>query len=172
MFTIQSLFQSLREQHVIDLHIYRAHHTNLANRILHWILIPVETAAFWWWIASGWSLSRRCARRPLVPFILYGTGLLALGMAPPQPYGVAVVSCLWHVALGRWIQQQQQTQWWGTPPTVKTNLSRAAVAWIIAWTVQVGIGHGLLEQNQPNVANMEDVSWLAMILSVLIAWSS
>jgi len=169
MFTIQSYLQSLREQHLKDLQIYRAQHTHLANRILHWILIPIETAAFWLWIAGWLSLSRRCARLSLVPSLLFGIGILAILMASPQQYGVAIVCCLWHVALAQWIQQQTQ---WGKPPTVKTNLSRAAMAWTIAWTVQVGMGHWLLERNQPNVANMEHVSLLAMTQSVLIAWSS
>ncbi len=47
-----------------------------------------------------------------------------------------------------------------------------ASSWTIAWSLQVGVGHWIFEHNQPNVANMNEVSWLAMTQSVLIAWSS
>jgi hypothetical protein len=48
----------------------------------------------------------------------------------------------------------------------------ALVTWTLAWAIQVGVGHFMFEKNKPNVANMKDVSYLAMALSVLIAWSS
>jgi hypothetical protein len=48
----------------------------------------------------------------------------------------------------------------------------AVCSWTIAWSLQVGIGHWMFENNQPNVANMNEVSWLAMTQSVLITWSS
>jgi uncharacterized membrane protein YGL010W len=49
----------------------------------------------------------------------------------------------------------------------------AAWSWTVAWMLQVGLGHSLWEKNRPNVmANMQQVSYLAMSQSVLIAWSS
>ena len=55
-----------------------------------------------------------------------------------------------------------------------TSFKAALILWILAWTIQVGIGHWILEANQPNVAaaSIFDVSWLAMLQSVLIAWKS
>jgi heme/copper-type cytochrome/quinol oxidase subunit 2 len=62
-------------------------------------------------------------------------------------------------------QQQQQQQ--------QRRFVKALVAWIIAWMLQVGVGHWMWEGNQPNVAaHPNDVSYLAMCTSVLIAWSS
>lgn len=48
----------------------------------------------------------------------------------------------------------------------------ALILWTVAWTDQVAIGHWLLEVNQPDVADMSNVSWLAMTQSVLMAWKS
>jgi len=55
---------------------------------------------------------------------------------------------------------------------VKTALIISVGCWAVAWAVQLGIGHYLLEKNSPNVANLREVSYLAMCVSVLIAWSS
>jgi hypothetical protein len=52
------------------------------------------------------------------------------------------------------------------------SLALALIAWSMAWFFQVFIGHWLIEGNQPNVANMDSVSLLAMCQSVLIAWST
>jgi uncharacterized membrane protein YGL010W len=39
-----SSLQAIREQHAIDLVVYRNGHQDWTNRMLHWILIPIETA--------------------------------------------------------------------------------------------------------------------------------
>lgn len=52
----------------------------------------------------------------------------------------------------------------------------AIVSWTVAWALQVGVGHWMWEQNQPNVVDQNRmgsaVSYLAVTTSVLIAWSS
>ena len=48
----------------------------------------------------------------------------------------------------------------------------ALVVWTISWVLQVGVGHWVLEKNQPNVATIDQVSFLAVLESVLIAWKS
>jgi uncharacterized membrane protein YGL010W len=101
----------------------------------------------------------------------------------PSPFTrpVYMASAIFHVLLGEWIvgkmilmmhvQQQQEDHdstycWWFTYGLY------AVVCWTVAWVIQVGIGHYYLERNEPNIANMSDVSFLSMVLSVLISWSS
>ena len=50
-------------------------------------------------------------------------------------------------------------------------LGVSVVVWTLSWTLQVGVGHALLEGNSPNLANPEDVSLLAVATSVLLAWT-
>jgi uncharacterized membrane protein YGL010W len=50
----------------------------------------------------------------------------------------------------------------------------ATISWCISWIIQVGIGHFYFEGNLPNIISKDDannVSYLSMCQSVLIAWS-
>ena len=148
---------SLRRQHKYDLIVYRSAHQLWENRFLHWLLIPVEC----------WSvfLVAYALLPPWLPFLVATLlGVMALWIAADPKIGgaclvfhiVVIVSCR---ATSRFLEA------WET-------LSVAAIAWIISWALQVGVGHWLWEKNDPNVANIKSVSWLAMCQSVLIAWSS
>ena len=55
-----------------------------------------------------------------------------------------------------------------------TVLGFIVMAWTVAWTLQIVVGHWVWEQNRPNVSpsTFNQVSYLAMCQSVLIAWSS
>lgn len=58
------------------------------------------------------------------------------------------------------------------PAAKHSPIVLAFFLWTISWSLQVVVGHWGFEGNQPNVANIDEVSWLAMTQSVLIAWSS
>ena len=146
----------LQSQHHRDLKIYRAAHCERRNRILHWILIPVEC----------WSiLLLFTALLPLQITIAAGLvlGLTSLIIATKNILGVTAF--VFHL-IAIWICWVVQS--WGTA----FALEIAGGSWIIAWTLQVGIGHWMWEKNQPNISNTAQVSYLAMCQSILIAWSS
>lgn len=161
------IVDSLRRQHEIDLAIYRAAHTEWHNRVVHWILIPVETASFLFGCSAILDTTGS-SQSKIFPIIGWFLGLLSLLLAGPNHVMIGLAACLFHVVIG----------------TVSTRLSGAkqkkvllivtiTIVWTIAWSLQVGVGHNLLEGNQPNlIANMQQVSYLSMATSVLVAWKS
>ncbi len=148
---------SLQRQHKLDLKIYRSAHTVWKNRVLHWFLIPVEC-----WSAFLISFVFLPPWLPwLVALVL---GLTAFCIATDARIGL---SCfLFHIVVIGSCCETIETL--GTTWTVLVAL----ISWTFAWTIQVGVGHWLWEQNDPNVASMKSISLLAMCQSVLIAWSS
>lgn len=184
-----SVIRHLHEQHTVDLKVYRSAHREWKNRVLHWYLIPVEcwAALLFLWILvtfltnemdSSSMLQRHhhyTSSTVLVSSVLrlvpkYTTillGLLSLVIATNSWIGLATF--LYHIAV-LWscealMDRCDQGYLW-----LATGI--AGVAWTLAWAVQVGVGHLVFERNLPNVANIQQVSYLAMCQSVLIAWSS
>ena len=51
-------------------------------------------------------------------------------------------------------------------------LMGTVLLWTLSWVLQVGLGHYLIEGNQPNLASPSDVSTLSVVTSVLLAWKS
>jgi len=136
----------LRERFQQDLDLYYQAHSNIWNLRLHHILIPCEALAFFCFV-------RLVIPKTGVSAAAWATGLLSL-LLSPNMIGFCVLC--YHVALP-WLVER--IQW------------RHAVAiWIASWSLQIGVGHWVLEGNQPNLANNE-VSLLAATQSVLIAWS-
>jgi len=155
----ESWTQSLRCQHAEDLRIYQQAHQILSNRILHWIMIPIECGSIFLLLAL------------MIPNLLLWCIGLSLGglsilIVRKKKFTIGIASCLFHIGtvpICIWIVDH-----WGPP----TCLLGALVAWTMAWFFQVCIGHWILEGNQPNVADMQSVSYLAMCQSVLISWST
>lgn len=200
---ITSIISSLIHQHAIDLYVYRAAHQQWANRVLHWILIPIETASFFlvlaivafhgslWGIRKGVvgnrtkirqsqpNLKKRPQQHSLVIDLLSSIGWI-LGILSfalcllddgnvtlhPAAWIIGIIAAAFHLAL--------------VPYSLAIITQRgshvacvvAMVAWTLAWSLQVGIGHYLIEGNQPTIANKDQVSVLAMVTSVVIAWKS
>ena len=151
------LMSSLRRQHEFDLIVYRSAHQLWKNRVLHWVLIPVEC---WSLFLVAYALLP-----PWLPFLMATLlGMLASWIAVNPKIGCACLVFHVMVIVSCSTTIRNLTTW--------ETLSVASMAWIIAWALQVGVGHWLWENNDPNVANMTSVSWLAMCQSVLIAWSS
>jgi hypothetical protein len=95
-------------------------------------------------------------------------GLLSLVLSP-DPIGAA--SLVFHVAaaatVNQWMSRLRRCN------NIESLALGALVAWTVAWTCQVVVGHWMWEGNQPNVvADFDHVSLLAMTQSVMIAWQS
>ena len=104
----------------------------------------------------------------LVPtFITILMGLLSLMIA--TNFWIGLVTFLYHIAV-LWSCEALMDRYKHRDLWLVTAV--AGMAWTLAWTVQVGVGHLVFERNLPNVANMKQVSYQAMCQSVLIAWSS
>ena len=108
-----------------------------------------------------------------------GFGFLSLAISTQMWIGVAcvifhvfaVLSCYYLVlAVQETTTRTTDTDTYCQETVLLTSIGVGT--WTAAWVFQVGAGHWICEQNQPNVANMDEVSWLAMVQSVLIAWSS
>ena len=165
---IGSAIQSLQEQHEFDLKIYRSAHAELFNRVLHWIMIPLETFAFL--LAAAVVLSRimpvSSKSNDLAMYSVGWTlGILSLAIAGESIF-IGLISFFFHIAAASCANRLVQKL------DLMSTVAVAMSTWTMAWILQVGIGHWLLEGNQPNVANITEVSWLAMTQSVLIAWKS
>jgi uncharacterized membrane protein YGL010W len=172
---VRNVLQSLAKQHEMDLAIYQRAHTEWRNRILHSILIPVEAFSFllfltvalsigtsrWQWQKDGGSLESW-----IMKVIGWMTGLVSLAITGSDRISIGTASLLFHLAAVAVCDKlvREKGPW--------KAIFIGASSWTIAWSLQVGVGHWMLEHNQPNVANMNEVSWLAMTQSVLIAWSS
>mmetsp|Transcript_28656 Transcript_28656/g.61467 ORF Transcript_28656/g.61467 Transcript_28656/m.61467 type:complete len:225 (-) Transcript_28656:1309-1983(-) len=143
------------------------------------ISVPVNNAEF---AAIGWCRVIIGS----VPRVATGLlGCLSLLIATNASTGIATF--LFHLFLVRlcdgFVPMQIQMQMKMEPELPQNNDHRhrdlwevsaiVGLSWTVAWIVQVGVGHALFEKNLPNIVNPSDnVSYLAMCQSVLIAWSS
>jgi uncharacterized membrane protein YGL010W len=157
MMEIKSFIRKLPSQHRQDLKIYRQAHREWRNRLLHWILIPAEC-----W--SALLLGLLILPSSTICFVGLALACLSLVLATNPTIGAATF--LFHGF----------AVWTGLEIVTSLELWKAGVmclsVWTIAWSLQVGVGHWIWEGNDPNVANLPNVSILAMCQSVLIAWSS
>jgi len=198
---IRWALQYLRDRHAADMDLYRAHHADSRNQILHRFMIPLETFSFLLAFASlleslgDGGGNRNSAVDPSVNFLIlvscigWTVGLISLLIAPAESRWAGVASLVFHVASSRLVrrfftdtatadlQLRPKQRIGDRNATVRRMSSRPLLfvsvgLWVFAWLMQVVVGHWLWEGNQPNVANVSEVSWLAMTQSVLIAWSA
>jgi uncharacterized membrane protein YGL010W len=162
---------SLQNQHIADLRTYRQAHQDERNRVLHWILVPVETASFLLITATVIRYALVRARiastsfhETIVSAIAWTLGLISVAIGTRLPISLACL--LWHVGTAHLVNCATREQ------KGSLCLRSGLVAWSVAWAFQVGIGHWIWEGNRPNVSNLEDLSWLAVTESVLIAWTA
>lgn len=152
-----SILRRFQSQHLKDLQTYRRAHQEWRNRFVHYAMIPVACFSF--------QLAVRLVTGNVVSTLLaWILASLSLLVATQLRLGVAVF--LFHISSGG--LANSITHHCNTTTTISTALA----SWTMAWGVQVGLGHYILERNSPNVSNMMEVSYLAMCLSTLIAWSS
>jgi len=144
-------------QHQKDLEIYRRAHQEWRNRYIHYIMIPMECFAFLEFVSI--------LAGPLCVWLV-GFLMAVLSTVVTTDVAIGTLCCIF-LSTSCWLSTEL-IKLYG----MEVSLVLASVCWVVAWVVQVGIGHFLFERNKPNVANMSEVSYLAMLLSVLIAWSS
>lgn len=197
--------QQLKRQHEHDLAIYRRNHKEYKNRIIHWIMIPLEC---WSALLLFMIILDIIRRQLLIPFLescaillsfpaptfdsflertfpiivmAVGVGLGFLPLAISTQMWIGVACAIFHViaVLSCYslilVVHEASTRTADTDSYCQETVLLTSIGvgtWTVAWIFQVGLGHWICEKNQPNVANMDEVSWLAMVQSVLIAWSS
>ena len=155
--SMASVVASLRRLHANDLVVYRRAHRERRNRWIHYAMIPVECGSFQVFVClfAGAQLNW-----------LVGIVFAVLSAVVATRASTGITTAAFHLSSSVVSASLvQKFGWW------RAFLS-ASASWTASWAVQVGIGHYLFEKNSPNVANMSEVSYLAMCLSVLIAWSS
>jgi uncharacterized membrane protein YGL010W len=175
-----TLLDRLQAQHHMDWKVYRSAHNEPRNVLLHKILIPIEcwSSLMLLWLAINWVVTRwmdptlatlATLLKSVPHMVTLMLGILSLVLAKRRWVGIATL--VFHIGivfvcefLLQFHQQQRQQRSWAIPILVLSS-------WSLAWMLQVGVGHYLLEGNAPNVANLQDVSYLAMCQSVLLAWS-
>jgi hypothetical protein len=159
---------------------------------LHHVCIPIETAGFI--ILAGVVVAPALQRQMLFPKkgnvigdggrILVSTvswtlGLLSLILSPDF---VGVAALLFHVWAIPWLYDRCAPR--PLPPHHKQHrhhhddrktmllLLLLTTTTIASWIMQIGIGHWLLEQNQPTFFQPATTSTLSMLTSIVIAWKS
>jgi uncharacterized membrane protein YGL010W len=168
------MWKCLRAQHLLDMKVYRSAHGEWRNILLHKVLVPVEcwSALLFLYIMSdipgqipdiNGSLRKSLVLLPRAMTSLLG--VMSMVLATNRLVGIATL--LFHffaMYSCEFLLIAYSTNTWFL-------IMFGVTAWTIAWILQVGVGHFGFEGNSPNVAKMQEVSYLAMCQSVLIAWS-
>jgi uncharacterized membrane protein YGL010W len=192
------VLERLSQQHEIDLVIYRNSHRNFYNRLLHHVCIPIETAGFVVLVGVvATALQRQMlfpkkgnvigdGGRILVSTVSWTLGLLSLILSPDI---VGVTALLYHIQAIPWLYDRCSS-WSSTPPPPLRpsphhhhhhrhhhdhwTMLLLLLLTIASWIIQIGIGHWMLEQNQPTFFQPGNTasSTLSMLTSIVIAWKS
>jgi uncharacterized membrane protein YGL010W len=168
------IFEQLQAQHLVDLKVYRSAHSERWNVLLHKIFVPLEclAALALLWISMDLAVSRignagllAAFLKLLSPTVTLCLGVLSLQLAKNPHVGLATF--LFHTMIvclcETWIKDCAYSM---ILPTI------ALICWVVSMILQIVVGHRILERNSPNLANGNEVTFLAMCLSVLIAWSA
>jgi hypothetical protein len=190
----------LQKQHVRDLILYQAAHTQYHNRLLHWILATIlrhlfdnsssnnknhatstRSSSDLIVHALGWTMgitslllgstAPEAATTPAAATIsISTTSINSQSRHPTHLLAIGIAACGIYIILAAAGLYSVQCCCTGS---TKMSLMYATTVWTVAWILQVGIGHYCWEGNQPNVvANINEVSILAVMTSILIAWKS
>jgi uncharacterized membrane protein YGL010W len=187
----QSLIRGLQEQHMLDLRLYRSAHRNTSNRGLHHVLIPLEVMCFYillqLLVAStkpqykkiktadrGRAYLHRTVSL-LAAAAAWSTAVTTLLVATVDDFEYQLSASPWPRAILAalvplitvWCAETAWIPYYGSTPVFCFTIC----LWIASWSLQIVIGHGYLERNQPNFVQ-DSVSLLAVLQSILIAWKS
>ena len=158
---ISDTISRLKQQHDLDVALYKRNHREWRNRWIHNIMIPCEC----------WSLLLLCSLLlGETTTILVGVLLTALALlVSSHNHRALTVAAGGFYLIASWTANTVVVVHSSNPTTV---IAIAISLWTLAWTIQVGIGHFIIEKNVPNIATFNEVSYLAIGLSVLVAWTS
>ena len=151
----------LKRQHITDIALYQRNHKEWRNRWIHNIMIPCEC----------WSLLLLCSillGETITILIGVLLATLALLVTAHHHRLVGVVAGSFYLTASWTANNMVEVH--SSNPTIVIAI--AMTLWTLAWTTQVGIGHFIIEKNVPNLATFNEVSYMAMGLSVLVAWTS
>jgi uncharacterized membrane protein YGL010W len=170
------MFEQLQAQHHFDLKVYRSAHCDRWNILLHKTLVPLEcgSALTLLWIAMDLVVARIDNASWLATFlkllprsVMLCLGVLSFVLATNRLVGFATFLFHYFVLYSseRWIKLYEDQEYSMIFPII------TLFCWVIPLILQIVIGHWILEGNSPNLANKNEVSFLATCLSVLVAWS-
>jgi uncharacterized membrane protein YGL010W len=171
-----SIFEQLQTQHLFDLKVYRSAHNERWNILLHKTLVPLEcwSALTLVWICMDLIVAQvdnaillATFLRLLPPTLTLCLGILSFLLATNRVVGMAAF--LFHnmvlCSCERWMKLYKGQEYSVTFPIL------ALLCWVVPLMLQIVVGHWILEGNSPNLAKKNEVTFLAVCLPVLIAWS-
>jgi Protein of unknown function (DUF962) len=212
--TIRSCYNKLLLQHDLDLNVYQMSHTVLCNRILHWVMVPIETLSFIillyslmafliirllvsekqfaskdnrWNYLPGFKQSSLTSTKGMSSILRHllstvGVFLGSLSFMVSTDL-VGFFSLLVHIMPIQWILKVEYSilsQNFSLQR--KVNLIQrhhldlmyfSAINTVVSWTLQVCVGHWILEKNNPSlISNTNLISMLAILQPIVIAWKS
>ena len=150
-----ALLSRLRAAADDELRYYRLHHAEWHNWWLHAVLVPVEWSAWLVALALAASQAPALARlhwviQSVVASIVWAS-TSSLKLASAQMVLALAAECIVSLC-GRYA------------------LPVAVGLWTSSWVLQVGLGHWLLERNNPGMT--KQMSLFSVVLSVSMAWDA
>jgi len=175
--SLEAIVLGLRQQHAFDLELYQTSHREWKNVWLHKALIPIETFSAVVFITTVWfhifPLSDLLLTLLLVSTLGFGIGLTSLMIATANHPWAGVASFVFWVTSSMLACVVSRQKGISKDNAFVLRLLLASFSWILASTLQVVIGHWLWELNDPDLLSSNNhVSWLSLVHSVQIAWSS
>ena len=142
-----------------ELAFYERHHTHRLNRLLHAVCVPLEWLAFLLLLSL---LPPAGLGTTAVAAVACAAALCHLVLATP----VALVAAAAHVLMA--VAALGLRNACAASSNPRGGLAAAVLIEAAAWSVQVVVGHRLLEGNAPGMTKSLTVN--SVVLSVMMAW--
>lgn len=147
---IRSAMVSLRSMYTEELILYKRHHRNEVNRLLHVVLVPIE------W--TSWLMMLSIVRLQWMVAVIIAVYYLTLSRSMSK---YAACGQLISAALSSYLCNCMQS-------SISNVILLAAFIQITSWIIQVLIGHYIFEQNSPSMSTRLTLN--SVVLSLLLAW--
>jgi uncharacterized membrane protein YGL010W len=144
------MFEVLRASYQSELSFYQEHHQNRINWNIHCVCIPLE------WLS--WFLLCSYICNPLSIAVIVATYSMIIG-SPGSLKASFSVLVMGYFGVSLLMSLSPQHPW-------VTSL----LVQIIAWLVQVGVGHRYFEKNAPGI--LKKISFNSVVLSLLMTFES
>lgn len=141
---------SLRSMYEDELMLYKRHHRNGVNRMLHVVLVPME------W--TSWLMMISIVRLQWMVALTVAVYYLTLSRSASK-----------YAACGQLISAALSSYLCNCMKSNFTNVTLLAASIQLAcWIIQVLIGHYIFEQNNPSMSTRLTLN--SVVLSLLLAW--
>lgn len=147
--SIDAFLNEIQREYIVELRLYQRHHRNRINWVIHAVTIPIEWTCWLMFAAYISNLHWIIGTITAVYFILLNSNVSA---------ACAIFQIIYAV-IAEYLVSSYDT--W-------TAISLACVMQLVAWILQVCVGHWLLERNNP--AMMTKLTLNSVVLSTLMAW--